>query len=66
MDEGAKELVENLVQVQQSRVTLLCVNLCGTAQKDYLELDDKLCLINCGYNWNYLQDQYIQLQKSLL
>lgn len=55
-----------MMGVEQMKIGILCVELCKTVDKDYLDVDDKLCLINCGYNWHYLQDKFNELQKSLL
>lgn len=64
--EKGKQLLQNMMGVEEIKVGIMCVELCKTVDKDYLEVDDKLCLINCGYNWHYLQNKFIELQKSLL
>lgn len=44
------------------KFTVECVDVCQTSARDYLEMEDKACLQNCGYNRMYMNKIFIDNQ----
>lgn len=48
------------------KFTILCVDVCRTANKDYLEVEDRACLQNCGYNRMYINKVYMDVKREVM
>jgi hypothetical protein len=64
--EHKQKYISNLILAEQMRVTVICADLCKTAGKEELELDDRICLRNCGYNRMYLHDKLLETKQTLM
>ena len=60
-EEMRKQFLKGVMTETYMGFTLECVDICRTAEKDYLEIGDKVCLQNCGYNRMYINKVLISL-----
>ena len=58
--ESEKKIYMNELVEKYMDFTIHCAQICKTATRDYLELNDKVCLQNCGYNRMYINKVYKQ------
>jgi hypothetical protein len=64
--ERQQRLIQNIMQEMYYKFTVLCVDICQTAKKEELEMEDKVCLQNCGYNRTYINKVYTDMQMEIL
>lgn len=50
----SQELIKNKMAQVYFNFTVLCVDVCKTWNEDVIQLEDKICLQNCGYNRMYM------------